>query len=178
LSNVGEIKTVDVTCAPHTTLYSTVFASASRVKYAHASGVDCSTPRYQFAAGRHATVASLIIASEVGMEYSVATMMGVADSNTLPVLQFLRAQGCPWDETLSRAAARRGNLEMLRWLQQHGCPWRAYSILDEAASSGNVELTAWVKQQPEVVCNEDAMIAAARKGHTAMCEYLHSEQCP
>jgi hypothetical protein len=176
-SNVGENKTVDVTCAPHTTLYSTVFASSSRVKYAHASGVDCSTPRYQFAAGRHATVASLITASEVGMQYSVATMRGVADSSTLPVMQFLHAQGCPWDEAVPSIAAGKSDLEM-RWLCEHGCPWQECCLLNIAVSSGSIELTAWVKQQPEVVCDQDTMNTAARKGFTAICEYLHAEQCP
>jgi hypothetical protein len=46
-----------------------------------------------------------------------------------------------------------------------------------AACSGNVELTAWVKQQSEVVCNENAMHAAAAMGLIAVCEYLHAEQC-
>jgi hypothetical protein len=50
--------------------------------------------------------------------------------------------------------------------------------MNKAVSSGNIELTAWVKQQPGVVCNEDAMNTAARKGLTAMCEYLHAEECP
>jgi hypothetical protein len=81
------------------------------------------------------------------------------------------------NEAVSRVAAQRGDLEMLRWLQEHGCPWRTHSILNEAASS-SIELTAWVKRQPGVVCNEDTMNIAARKGLTAVCEYLHAEQCP
>jgi hypothetical protein len=117
LSNMGEIKTADVNCAPDTTLYSSVFGSPSRVNYAHAIGVNCSTLRYQFAAGRHATVASLITAREVGMGYSLAVVKGVADSNTLPVMEFLHAQGCPWNEAVPSIAAERGDLEMLRWLR-------------------------------------------------------------
>jgi hypothetical protein len=172
------MQTADFTCVPQMTLYSSVFASPARVKYAHASGVSCSTADYQFAAGRHATVAALITAREVGMYYTVVVMVGVADCNTLPVMQFLHAQGCHWDETVTSAAAASGAFQMLQWAHEHGCLWREYCILNEAASSGNVEMMAWVKQQPGVVCNQDAMDTAAQKGRTAVCEYLHAEQCP
>jgi hypothetical protein len=177
-SYVMGITAADFTCVPQMTLYSSVFASPSRVHYAHESGMKCSRVSYQYAAGRHATVTTIITARDVGMDYSAATMTGVADCNTLPVMQFLHAQGCPWDETVTSAAAARSDLEILRWASEHGCDWNERAILSEAASSGNVELTAWVKQQPGVVCNEDAMDAAAQKGHTAVCEYLRAQQCP
>jgi hypothetical protein len=93
-------------------------------------------------------------------------------------MQFLHAQDCPWDEAVPSIAAERGNLEMVRWLCEHGCPWQEYCILNKAVSSGSIELTAWVKQQPDVVCNQDTMNTAARKGFTAVCEYLYAEQCP
>jgi hypothetical protein len=116
LSNVGEIKKADVNCAQDATLYSSVFGSPSRVRYAHASGVDCSTVGYQFAAGRHATVASLITARELGMKYSLAVVKGVADSNTLPVMQFLHAQAV--------LGMKRSHLELLKeeiWRCCVGC---------------------------------------------------------
>jgi hypothetical protein len=93
-------------------------------------------------------------------------------------MQFLHAQGCPWDYWVPLAAARRGLLEMLRWARQHGCNWNEYAILSAAASSGSLEMTIWVKQQPGVECNRAAIAAAAQQGHTAICEYLHAAQCP
>jgi hypothetical protein len=60
----------------------------------------------------------------------------------------------------------------------HGCEWEHDLIHGQAASSGNIETTAWVKQQPGVDFNAYAMHEAARMGHTAMCEYLYAEQCP
>jgi hypothetical protein len=166
------------TCVPNMTLYSSVFLSPARVEHAHASGVDSSIASFQSTAGEYGTVAALWAARELGMRYSVITMKGAVKSNQLSIVKFLRAQGCQWNATVSSIAAQRGDLEMLRWLKEHGCPWKLYGILNDAVSSGNIELTAGVKQQPGVVCNEDTMNAAARKGLTAICEYLHAEQCP
>jgi hypothetical protein len=47
-----------------------------------------------------------------------------------------------------------------------------------AAQSGNIELMAWMLQQPAVLLSAHAMAAAALKGHAAMCQYLHAQQCP
>jgi hypothetical protein len=168
----------EVTFIPQMTLYSSVFASPSRVRLVHENGVASAPGIFQYAAGRHATVATLVAAREVGMHLTILVMKGAAECNQLSALQFLHVQRCRWHWSASTAAAKRGDLEMLRWIREHGCNWNEHSILSEAASSGDVELAAWVKQQPGVVCNESAMVAAAAKGHTAMCEYLHAEQCP
>jgi hypothetical protein len=41
----------------------------------------------------------------------------------LEVLQWLRANGCPWDETTCAYAARRGgHSELLSWAQANGAP--------------------------------------------------------
>ena len=56
------------------------------------------------------------------------------------MLQWLRANGCPWTERTCEAAARAGHLEVFRWAHDNGCPdlrdweriavaggWMAYS---------------------------------------------------
>jgi hypothetical protein len=169
------IYTREFICIPQMTLYSSVFASPSLV---HEFGVYCSMAAPHYSAARHGTAAGIAAAHELGMKYSVTAMRGAVECNELAAVQFLHGQGCPWDETVAQAAARRGHVNVLRWLREHGCDWQHDRILCEAARSGNIEVTAWVKQQPDVVCNEDAIAAAAAKGHTAMCEYLHAEQCP
>jgi hypothetical protein len=164
-------------CVPHMTLYSAVFSSSSRVQLAQQSGLDNSTASYQCSAGMHGNAATLIAAHELGMKYTHFTMMGAAKHNQLSVLQFLHAQGCSWHEAVAAAAAKRGDLQMLQWVCEQGCEWDDWYICDYAASSGNIEMAAWVKQEPWVVCDEYAMRAAAAKGHTAMCQFLHAEQC-
>jgi hypothetical protein len=194
------------TCVPQMTLYSAVFASPSRVRLAYKNGVAFSRAAYQYAAGRYATVATLAAARDAvafsraayqyaagryatvatlaaardaGMQFTVFTMKGAAECNELAVVQFLHAQGCRWHYSAAAAAADRGDLEVLRWIREHGCKWNEHTILSNAASSGNIEVAAWVKQQAGTVYRQFVMTAAAKHGgHTAMCEYLHAEQCP
>ena len=51
----------------------------------------------------------------------------------LEVLQWLRAEGCPWDFHTCKLAARDGHLETLRWARENGCPWDA-ATRDRAAA--------------------------------------------
>jgi hypothetical protein len=167
-----------ITCVPQMTLYSSVFASPERVKFAHQHNLDNTTDSYQYAAGRYGTWATLVAARKLGMAFTDYTMFGAAECNQLPVLQLLHAQGCPWDADVADAAARRGAYEMLRWLREHGCEWNPEGILDAAATSGNIKLAAWVIRQPGVVRDDElAMAAAGAWGHTSMCAYLHAEGC-
>jgi Ankyrin repeats (3 copies) len=47
-----------------------------------------------------------------------------------------------------------------------------------AAESGNVELMAWLLQQPGMHLNEEVITLAVFRGRMAMCQYLHAQQCP
>jgi len=38
------------------------------------------------------------------------------------MLQWARAQGCPWDHWTCEYAAGGGYLEMLQWAREQGCP--------------------------------------------------------
>ena len=65
------------------------------------------------------------------------------------VLQWARANGCPWDETTCSRAAGGGHLEMLQWARADGCPWddltRYYptdEILEWAVVNGVPEYSA------------------------------------
>ena len=40
----------------------------------------------------------------------------------LTVLQWARAQGCPWDEDTCIMAGTNGHLKVLQWAVIHGCP--------------------------------------------------------
>jgi hypothetical protein len=94
-----------ITCAQQMTLFSTVLASPSRVKAAY----PClsSSTRFRRAAGRHADMPTLMAARELGFEYSPLVMTGAAECNSLAVIQFLHAEGCPWVNSASGAMARR-----------------------------------------------------------------------
>jgi hypothetical protein len=40
----------------------------------------------------------------------------------LETLQWLRANGCPWDKSVWMEAVRSGRTDMLRWAIANGCP--------------------------------------------------------
>jgi hypothetical protein len=78
-------------------------------------------------------------------------------------------------------AASRGYFDLVRWCHEQGCPWLSVSSAPlYAAESGNVELMAWVLQQPGALAHMDVAVmrTAAMEGHTAMVQYLHAQQCP
>jgi hypothetical protein len=168
-----------VTCVPQMTLFSSVFASPSRVKHAYQNGLSYRTTAYHRAAGKHADIATLAAAHELGMNYTAATMAGAASCNKLAEVQYLHSQGCPWPSGLLESAAQCNNSELLRWCYEQSCPWESASTATYyTAQSSKVELMAWVLQQPDMQLSEMAMHAAAERGHTAMCQYLHAKQCP
>ena len=61
------------------------------------------------------------------------------------MLQWLRANGCEWDEETCYAAAG-GHLEVLQWARVNGCAWDRADCLKWAADgSGTRE---WIEAQP------------------------------
>jgi hypothetical protein len=168
-----------IACFPQMTRYSTVFTSPARVQLAHESGLDCNAVAYQRAAGQYADIASLAAAHELGMHYTAPVMAGAAQCNKLAEVQYLRSRSCPWSLALLEMGARSGYLDLVRWCYEHGCPWDNVRLVNRyAAESGNVELMAWALQKSRTRLTEFEMQAAAAKGHTAMCQYLHAQQCP
>jgi hypothetical protein len=48
--------------------------------------------------------------------------MLAAHGGHLEVLQWARANGCPWDETTCEAAVARGHLDVVQWAKENDCP--------------------------------------------------------
>jgi hypothetical protein len=59
------------------------------------------------------------------------------------VLQWLHAEGCPWDGGTCARAAAGGHLELLRWARAHGCPWDELSCLGLAIIAGHKTASEW-----------------------------------
>jgi hypothetical protein len=70
VSAENSYKNTNISCASKKTLYSSAFASLSRVKFAFESGLDWAALACQPIAGRHADVATLALAHNLGMHYS------------------------------------------------------------------------------------------------------------
>jgi hypothetical protein len=84
-----------ISCASKKTLYSSAFASTSRVEFAYESGLDWAALACQLAAGRRSDVATIARAHSLGMQYTSAVMSGAAHCNKLAEVQYLHEQGCP-----------------------------------------------------------------------------------
>jgi hypothetical protein len=119
------------------------------VRHAHEHGLDCTSTRYQRAAGRYADITTLKAANELGMQYTIQSMLGAAYCDKLAVVLCLHAEGCPWSRSVFDVAAGRGNTAMCEYLYAENCPWH------------------------ESTCNE-----AARNGHGSLLRWLHERRCP
>ena len=50
-----------------------------------------------------------------------------ARGGNLELVQWLRGDGCPWNDGPCYYAVENGHVETLRWLRENGCPWTAVS---------------------------------------------------
>ena len=50
-----------------------------------------------------------------------SVMEQAAHSGNLGLVQWLRAEGCPWDNWTCFTAIRSGRVEVLRWGRENGC---------------------------------------------------------
>jgi hypothetical protein len=78
------------------------------------------------------------------------TCSGAVEGDQLAVVQYLRNQGCKWDESV---------------------------IMCDAAGSDSITIVKWLQQHEGVEVDARTMAAAASKGQTAMCEYLLNIGC-
>jgi|TARA_B110000977_G_scaffold164629_1_gene211291 hypothetical protein len=62
----------------------------------------------------------------------------------LEVLQWLRANGCPWGANTCSHAAEGGHLEVLQWARANDCPWNEYTCM-RATEGGHLEVPQWAR---------------------------------
>ncbi|KAL6051640.1 Ankyrin repeat domain containing protein [Balamuthia mandrillaris] len=65
----------------------------------------------------------------------------------LKVLQWARANGCPWNEETSEWAAKEGRLEVLQWAIANGCPWDKQTCKKSATS--RKQMLKWLEEMPQ-----------------------------
>jgi hypothetical protein len=84
---------------------------------------------------------------------------------------------CEMEDDLLAEAARYGHLGAVEWLFEHDAPYDADQICGDAAESGDLQLVQFVQSKGGQI-NENTLQDAAWRGHLALCQHLHSEQCP
>ena len=103
-------------------------------------------------------------------------MYCAAQNGHLQCLQYLREQGCPWDEYIPAIAARNGHLHCLRYLREQGCPWNEYAP-DWAVRNGHLHCLRYLREQG-CPWNSQAPTNAAQNGHLQCLQYLREQGCP
>jgi hypothetical protein len=110
----------NITCVSEMTLYSSVFASASRLRLAHNCSLDSRTLNYAYAAGACADFATLMAALELGAPWLAGILYGAAAVGSVSKLAWLHTQQhCQLPADIGEYAAQGGSIEVLMWLKQH-----------------------------------------------------------
>ena len=71
-------------------------------------------------------------------------MKYAAENGYLTVLQWAKANGCPWDRWTCASAARNGHLAVLQWARANDCPWDELTCVF-AAENGHLEALQWAR---------------------------------
>jgi hypothetical protein len=62
----------------------------------------------------------------------------------LAVLQWARADGCPWDQGTCSRAAEKGHLHVLQWARANSCAWDE-NTCSKAAENGHLHVLQWAR---------------------------------
>ena len=111
-----------------------------------------------------------------GCPWHEGTCWQAALAGRLEVLQWLHANGCPWDEDTCSWAAQYGHLELLQWARANGCPWNEKTCAG-AAEGGHLEVLQWLRADG---CPWDwrTLVEAANWGHDAILEWAEAKGAP
>jgi hypothetical protein len=104
-----------------------------------------------------------------------------AAAGSLEVLWLARRSDCHWGPECYHRAAHGGHLHVLQWLRAEGCPWRwAEMSCYNAVRGGHPELLPWIQEHMppcDWMCPE-TFLHAARGGHLLALQWLYDRGCP
>lgn len=107
-------------------------------------------------------------------------MLLAAQSNNMPLLLWLRAEGCAWEGRECQYAAMSGQLGVLEWLRASGCPWgpQCYqTILSDLDSASCIATLKWLHDHGAPF-DEDTWSGAFMRQDMQILSWLHSVGCP
>jgi hypothetical protein len=170
-----------ITCSPQMTLYSSAFASPSRLKLTDRQctiqWTNAAMQRYQYAPGRHADVATLSAVHSLGMRLDIWTLRGAAAVAAVFKLQWLCThQHFVPSTDLSYAAAGSSSLAVLAWLSQQGVVMTTQTAA-HAATSDQVAALQYLRAEG-CPWGVEVCSAAAASGSFAALRWAHAQGCP
>jgi hypothetical protein len=166
-------------CSFNSTLYSAIFASASRVELVHAEAnlrlSKRSNWKLQRIAGTVADISTLVAAHDLGLRYSDDLTLGAAASGSVSKVAWLHTvRGRPLPVNISHFAATSNNLQLLILLKEMQAVFDEHTL---AAASGHMKAVEYLCDQG-CPLGTTATDAAARRGDMAMLKYLRNRGCP
>ena len=104
-----------------------------------------------------------------------------ASGGQLEMLQWLRANGAPWDgfrwnEKTCAVAAEGGHLEVLQWARANGAPWD-YMTCAHAARGGHLAVLQWARANG-APWDESTCAYAAEGGHLEVLQWARANGAP
>jgi hypothetical protein len=216
------------------TSFDAAFGSAARLRLALKFGLQLETLSVHTAAGKAADVSTLTAAHELGMPWAPEMLLSMAKHNRLPELQwlhteqgcqlpadisahaaeggsidmlnwlkgqgcvfdedtmrsaaehghvvrYLRGESCPWDNEVCLAALRRGDRELVLWALDHGFDVESGEFLSNCwhavINTSSLEMVMWFEQLQ--LCDPDSLDLkhAIYSGQVEMCRYFHAQGC-
>jgi hypothetical protein len=113
-----------------------------------------------------------------GCPWDEGTCGNAAFGGHLAVLQWARANGCPWDEDTFRAALRGAHLAVLQWARANGCPWGPLTCTDARAL---MEADVLEEEDPlywTMASNVGKLTAERQWAIEAVMAWLRASGCP
>ena len=115
-----------------------------------------------------------------GCEWDQRTCSNAGLSGNLPLLQYARANDCPWDPVQTCAnAALKGHWHILQWVRENGGPSVFdVSVCANAAQGGHLEILQWLRLEQECPWDTSTCSHAALNGHLAVLQWAREHGCP
>lgn len=119
-------------------------------------------PRAALQACRRGDLAMLKrIVKDSSIELSSDCCAQAALIGHIPMIKYLREQGCPWDEDVCSLAALGGHIDVLEYAREEGCPWDE-DVYVCAARAGHLDVLEWCRRHGAPKGTGDAYIALVR----------------
>eukprot|EP00953_Heterococcus_sp_UTEX-ZZ885_P007315 4438-Heterococcus_DN1.PRE.1 len=166
-----------LTITSQMTLYSSIFASATAVKWAHECGLPFDNAKLQRIAGRVADIPVLYAAHALGLALTDEVFVGAAAAASIAKLQLLHSeQGCRLSSNICGWAARSGSIDALRWAREHGgiC---TIETPGGAAAGAHLHVLQYLSDEG-CEWDEIACAVAAANDQLSTLKWLHEHGCP
>jgi hypothetical protein len=106
--------------------------------------------------------------TEFALDKALCTV--AARSAKLPMLQFLREAGCPWDDTIADEAAMCGSVEVMKWLHEQGIVFST-STMEQAAKFGRLDLCRYypLRVARGMILSQQQLVSVRQLLYTGCC---------